>query len=65
MNAEIDKFQRDRLTIGVREWAIERVLGDSWLQTNLVKEIQEGGNTDAVLEMATKLGDYVLEGIKD
>lgn len=65
MNTEIDKFNKDRLTVGIREWAIEKVLGDPWIQTNLLKEIQEGGNTDAVLEMATKLADYVLKGIKD
>ena len=55
----------DRIVIGVREWAIQTVLGDKWLETNLVKEIREGGSTKVLLEMASRLGSYVLGGIKD
>ena len=61
MNKEINEL--DRLTVGVREWAVETVfkLGmglDRWLiQGNKVPD------TKIVLEEATKLEEYVLGGI--
>ena len=37
----------DRIIIGVREWAVQTVLGDKWIGTNLVKEIKEIKNVSS------------------
>ena len=63
MNKDINEL--DRLTVGVREWAVETIfrlgLGlDRWL----VKS-GEVPDTKIVLEEATKLEKYVLNGIID
>ena len=50
----------DRIIIGVREWALQTVLGDKWVGRNLVEEAKETGNTKAIVETATELEGYVL-----
>jgi hypothetical protein len=55
----------DRLIVGVREWAVETVMGDKWVGRNLVKEAQKTENTSAIVETATKLEEYVLRGLID
>jgi len=57
-------YDNDRIIIGVREWAIERALGDFWIDTNLVKAIRDGGTTQEVTKVAKELEEYILEGIK-
>ena len=62
MNKEINEL--DRMTIGVREWAVETILTkglemDRWLRP------ESPPNTGTVCELATQLEEYVLRGIKD
>lgn len=54
----------DRIVIGVREWAVETVLGDKWVGTNLVKQKGKGVTKD-IVEAAAKLEEYVLRGVAD
>ena len=61
----MDKETKDRLTIGVREWAVGVVLGDKWIGQNLVEEARKGGTAAQVIEMAAELEEYVLKGVTD
>ena len=53
----------DRIIIGVREWAIQTVLGDKWIEGNLVKDVRDGGTTESMVKIAKELEEYVLGGI--
>jgi len=61
----MDKYinDEDRIVIGVREWAIQTVLGDKWIESNLVKDVRDRGTTESVVKIAEELEEYVLGGI--
>lgn len=63
MNKEINEF--DRMTIGVREWAIERVLCEEslWEDAATFPKIRE--DVGIILEAAGKLEEFVLGDIKE
>ena len=57
MYKEINEL--DRMTIGVREWAVETILtkgieADRWYQSDKIP------NTEVVCKLATKLEEYVV-----
>ena len=54
MNKEINEL--DRMTIGVREWAVEETIRDVGFQ---------GIEAKVVLGYAKKLEEYVVGGIKE
>ena len=59
MYKEINEL--DRMTIGVREWAIERAL--QCLRDELIERVHDEGKPMTVLGMAKLLEEFVLRGI--
>jgi hypothetical protein len=61
MDKNID--DNDRIVIGVREWAIQEILRDG-LQMDRWNRPNSPPDTKAICEIAKRLEEYVLGGIK-
>jgi len=61
----MDKDIKDRIIIGVREWAIQTAVGDRFIESNLAKTVRDGGNIEELIRVAGELEQYVLRGISE
>jgi len=63
MNRYIDITDADRLTVGVREWAVERIL--QGVRDGLIDRLPETEKPITVMGLAKELEEYVLRDIVD